>query len=131
MSTHTRRSTAGTEAPTAVTQLQWALKASIAFTTESQCPPPWLCERIPRPADVLLRPIKERNENGQKCDTPVVNDGAVHRITRNEHEITGLDSPGLIAYSEPARAFQDEYEFVMIRLDVNDVFTFLENVDVA
>jgi len=55
----------------------------------------------------------------------------MHRISRDEHEITRLDSPGLIAYSEPALAFQDQHELVMIRLDVNNVFTLFENVDIA
>ena len=36
-------------------------------------------------------------------------------IMGDEHQVTGLHSPGLIAYSESALAFQDEYEFVVIR----------------
>ena len=66
-----------------------------------------LGERIPRPPNVFLRPIKERSENRQKGNTPAVDDGTMHRVTRDEHEIAGLDSPGLIAYSEPALAVQD------------------------
>jgi hypothetical protein len=55
----------------------------------------------------------------------------MHRIARDEHEITSLDSPDLVAYSEAALAFQDKNELLVVRLDVNDVFTFFENVDVA
>jgi hypothetical protein len=87
-----------------------------------------LCERIPRPADILLRPIKEGSENRQKRYTPTVDDGAMHRITRDEHEITGFDAPRLAAYSEPALALQNQHEFVMVRLDVDDILTFFENV---
>jgi hypothetical protein len=55
----------------------------------------------------------------------------MHRIAGNKHEITGLDSPGFVANSEPAFAFQDKDELLVIRLDVDDIFTFFENVDVA
>jgi len=53
------------------------------------------------------------------------------RVARNEHEVTGFDSPGLVANPESALAFKDEYEFVVIRLDVDDVCRFFENIDVA
>ena len=55
----------------------------------------------------------------------------MHRIARDEHEITRLDSPRLVAYPEGAFALQDKNEFIVVRLNVDDVLTFFENVDVA
>ena len=55
----------------------------------------------------------------------------MNRITRNEHEVTGLDSSGLVADSEPARALHNQHELIVIRLDVDHIPTFIENIDVA
>jgi len=54
----------------------------------------------------------------------------MHRIARDEHQVTSLDLPGLLADSESALAFEDQHELVVIRLDVDHIFTFFENVAV-
>lgn len=49
----------------------------------------------------------------------------------DEHEVPGRDSSDLVAYPERALAFQDKHELVVVRLDMDDVLAFFENVDVA
>jgi len=93
--------------------------------------PDHLDERIPRPLDILLRAVEERREDGKQGNTPAVNDGAVHRVSRNEHEVTCFDPPCLLADSKTTLAFQDQYNLVVIWLNVNDIHTIFEDVDVA
>jgi len=52
------------------------------------------------------------------------------RVERDEHEVTGFDS-SVSSHSESTLSFHDEHEFVVIRLDVDDVLGFFENIDVA
>jgi hypothetical protein len=65
-----------------------------------------------------------------ECFSPTVDDRTVHRIARDKDH-TDLDSPGLLADSEPTLAFQDQHDLVVIWLDVDDIPTVFENVDVA
>jgi len=53
------------------------------------------------------------------------------RVPRNEHQITRLDSTGLLADSEPAPAFEYEHKLIVIGLDVDDIRSVFQNVDVA
>jgi hypothetical protein len=55
----------------------------------------------------------------------------MHRIARNEHQITRLDSPGLFAHPESTPAFDYEHKLVVIRLDVNDIRSVFQDIDVA
>lgn len=90
-----------------------------------------LDKRVPRPLDILLRAVEERREDGQQGNTPAVNSGAVHRVSRNEHEVTCFDPPCLLADSKTTLAFQDQYDFVVIWLNVNDIHTIFKDVDVG
>jgi hypothetical protein len=55
----------------------------------------------------------------------------MHRIPRDEHQVTRLNSPRLVTHPKPALSFQHQDKFVMVWLDVDYVRIALEDVDVA
>ena len=55
----------------------------------------------------------------------------MHRVARNKHQITRLDSPNLFAHSKSAPAFDYEHQLVVLWLDVNDIRSVFQNIDVA
>ncbi|HET9340587.1 MAG TPA: hypothetical protein VFQ55_16430 [Casimicrobiaceae bacterium] len=52
-------------------------------------------------------------------------------ISRDKHEVTGFDSPYFIPNSKATLTFQDQNDFVVIGLDVNDIDTVFQSVDVT
>jgi hypothetical protein len=55
----------------------------------------------------------------------------VHGIARNEHQVPGRNSFGFLSHAKTARAFQDQHDFVVVWLQVKDIFAVFENVHVA
>ena len=55
----------------------------------------------------------------------------MYGIARYEDQVTCLDSRDLLADLEPALAFQDQHELVVMWLDVDDIPAGFENIDVA
>ncbi len=49
----------------------------------------------------------------------------------NKHEVTGFDSPCLITDAKATLTFQDENDFVVIWLDVDDIRVVFERIDIA
>jgi hypothetical protein len=78
-----------------------------------------------------IRTVKEWREYRQQCNSPAVNDRPMHRVPRDEHEVTRLNSAGLFANPETALAFQYEHELIMDGLNVDHVDAVLEDIDIA
>jgi len=55
----------------------------------------------------------------------------VHRVSRDKHQVSGLDSPCLFADAKAALTPQDEDDLVVVGLYVKDVRALRQNVDVA
>jgi len=88
-------------------------------------------ECVPLPPDIRFRSVEKRCEDGPQGNTSAVHDRPVNCISRDKHEITGFDSPCLITDSKATLTFQNQNDFVVIWLDVNDVRTVFESVDVT
>lgn len=55
----------------------------------------------------------------------------MHGVARNEHQVSRCDTPGLVAYPKSALTFYDQDEFIVIRLEANDILILFEDIDVA
>jgi len=55
----------------------------------------------------------------------------MYRVPGDEHQIARLDSSDLLADLEPTPTFEYEHKLVVIGLDVDDIRSIFQNVDVA